>query len=75
MKWEAILKLEAAISKRRPSKGYRGLVWPGLMRQEKAHDEGNASYEGNDFKAFPQTKLRLAFTIDGGQRSADKSTT
>jgi hypothetical protein len=45
------------------------------MRQEKAHDEGNASYKGNDFKAFPEAKLALAFTIDGGQRSPDKSTT
>ena len=57
VRWEAILKLEAAIFKRRPSKGYRGLVWLALMRQEKAHDEGNASYKGNDFKAFPETKL------------------
>jgi len=57
VRWEAILKLEAAISKRRPSKGYNGLVWPDLMRQEKAHYEGNPSYEGNDLKAFPETKL------------------
>ena len=73
VRWEAILKLEAAISKRPPSKDTAVLIGRGLMRQEKAHDEGNASYEGNDFKAFPETKLRLAFAIDRGQCSADKS--